>query len=197
MKYFNLRKSDRILIKFKVWKGIMSQSSYFKSRLDPVTLEGIERGDLKSWKTLRVEGSGWNLVGKLSTNPRYVIDITGTDLLSWGSWGGGVNSEKLEKWGIFNLRRSAQILLKFDVWKDSFLRALILNPNRMWWRGGWGGRNLKYWKMLRVEGSRWNLVGKISTSPRYGIDITGTDLLSLGEFGGRVNSKKLEKMRYF
>ena len=27
-------------------------------------------------------------------------------------------------------------------------------------------------------------MGKISTSPRYGIDITGTDLLSLGELGG-------------
>ena len=31
-------------------------------------------------------------------------------------------------------------------------------------------------------------MGKISTSPRYGIDITGTDLLSLGELGGEVNS---------
>ena len=28
------------------------------------------------------------------------------------------------------------------------------------------------------------LGGKISTSPRYGIDITGTDLVSLGELGG-------------
>ena len=27
-------------------------------------------------------------------------------------------------------------------------------------------------------------MGKISTSPRYGIDITGTDLLSSGELGG-------------
>ena len=40
-------------------------------------------------------------------------------------------------------------------------------------------------------------MGKISTSPRYGIDITGTDLLSLRELGGGVNSKKLEKIRYF
>ena len=39
-------------------------------------------------------------------------------------------------------------------------------------------------------------MGKISTSPRYVIDITGTDLLSLGSWGG-VNSEKLEKMRYF
>ena len=40
------------------------------------------------------------------------------------------------------------------------------------------------------------MVGKISTSPRYRIDITGTYLLSLGEFGGGgLNSKKLEKMR--
>ena len=44
-------------MKFEVWKDIVSQSSYFKSRLDLVTLGGIE-GGLKSWKTLRVEGSG-------------------------------------------------------------------------------------------------------------------------------------------
>ena len=72
----------------------MSQRSYFKFRLDPVTLGGIG-GDLKSWKTLRVEGSGWNLARKISTSPIYVIDITGTDPLSLGEWG-RVNSEKLE-----------------------------------------------------------------------------------------------------
>ena len=33
-------------------------------------------------------------------------------------------------------------------------------------------------------------MGKICTSARYVIDITGTDLLSLGEWGeGRVNSR--------
>ena len=43
---------------FEVWKDIMSQNSYFESLLDPVTLGGIEGGgNLKSWKTLRVEGS--------------------------------------------------------------------------------------------------------------------------------------------
>ena len=36
----------------------MSQSSYFKSRLDPMTLGGIEGGNLKYWITLRVEESG-------------------------------------------------------------------------------------------------------------------------------------------
>ena len=35
-------------------------------------------------------------------------------------------------------------------------------------------------------------MGRISTSPRYGIDITGTDLLSFGGFGGGVSSKKIE-----
>ena len=40
-------------------------------------------------------------------------------------------------------------------------------------------------------------MGKISTSPTYVIDITGTDLLSLGDLGERVNSEKLEKMKYF
>jgi len=40
-------------------------------------------------------------------------------------------------------------------------------------------------------------VGKTSTCPRYVTDIAGTDLLSLRELVGRVNSEKLEKMRYF
>jgi len=40
-------------------------------------------------------------------------------------------------------------------------------------------------------------VGKISTSPRYVIAITGTDLLSLGELEGRVNFEKLKNIRYF
>ena len=31
-------------MKFDVWDNIVSQSSYFKSRLDPVTLVGIEGG---------------------------------------------------------------------------------------------------------------------------------------------------------
>ena len=28
-------------------------------------------------------------MGKISTSPRYVIDIIGMDLLSLGEWGGG------------------------------------------------------------------------------------------------------------
>ena len=40
-------------------------------------------------------------------------------------------------------------------------------------------------------------MGKISTSPRYVIDITGTNLLSLGELGGGGNSEKLEKNEVF
>ena len=41
-------------------------------------------------------------------------------------------------------------------------------------------------------------MGKISESSRYVIDITGTDMLSLGELeGGGVKSEKLEKMRHF
>ena len=31
-------------MKFEVWKDIVSQGSYFKSRLNPVILEGIEGG---------------------------------------------------------------------------------------------------------------------------------------------------------
>ena len=40
-------------------------------------------------------------------------------------------------------------------------------------------------------------MGKISRSSRYVIDIAGTDPLYLGELGGWLNSKKLDKMRYF
>ena len=58
--YLNLTLRRQILMKFDVWKDIVSQSSYFKSRPDLVTLGGGELGggNLKSWKTLRVEGSG-------------------------------------------------------------------------------------------------------------------------------------------
>ena len=45
-------------MKFEVRKDIVSQSSYFKSRLGTVTSGGIEGGNLKSWKMLRVEGLG-------------------------------------------------------------------------------------------------------------------------------------------
>ena len=38
---------------------------------------------------------------------------------------------------------------------------------------------------------------KISRSLRYVIDIIGTDPLYWGGGGGRVNSEKLENMRYF
>ena len=40
---------------------------------------------------------------------------------------------------------------------------------------------------------------KISTSPKYVIDITGADLLSFGELGGGggLISEKLETIRYF
>ena len=38
---------------------------------------------------------------------------------------------------------------------------------------------------------------KISTSPKYVIEITGTDPLSLGELGGGGNHEQLEKMRCF
>ena len=37
-------------------------------------------------------------MGKISRSLRYMIDIIGTDLLYWG---GGVNSEKLEKNDLF------------------------------------------------------------------------------------------------
>ena len=69
-----------------------------------------------SWKTLRVDRSGWNLVGRISPSLRYVTDITGSDPLSLGELGGGGgNLEKLEKWGICSLWTGDQILMKFDI----------------------------------------------------------------------------------
>ena len=49
-------------------EGLVAQTSYFKFRPDPVSLGGV--GGWKSWKTLRVERSGWNLMGRIITSPR-------------------------------------------------------------------------------------------------------------------------------
>ena len=51
-------------MKFVVWKDIVSQSSYSKSRPDLVTLKGVLGGDQKSWKTLKSGGIGMKLGGK-------------------------------------------------------------------------------------------------------------------------------------
>ena len=65
----------------------MFQSSYFKSRLDQVTLRGVGGGPKILENVL--EWRDRDEVGKIITSPRYVIDITGTDPLPLGSWGGG------------------------------------------------------------------------------------------------------------
>ena len=53
-------------------------------------------------------------MGKISTIPRYMIDITGTDPVS-GVVGGGINYEKLEKMRYFNLRTGDRISMKCDI----------------------------------------------------------------------------------
>ena len=95
----------------------MSQSTYFKSRPDLLTLGGVGGRNHKSWKTLRVERNleGWNLVGRISTSPRYVIDITGLNPLSLGGGGGVLVRKNLKNRGIFNLQTGDQILMKFDI----------------------------------------------------------------------------------
>ena len=45
-----------ILMKFDIWKDIMSQSSYFKYRPDPVTLGGVGSGSLNLRKRLEWRG---------------------------------------------------------------------------------------------------------------------------------------------
>ena len=68
----------------------MSQSSYFKFRPDLLTLIGVGGRNRKSWKTLRVEQSGWSLVDRISKYRRYMISLTVLDSLSLGELGGGV-----------------------------------------------------------------------------------------------------------
>ena len=45
-------------MKFDIWNDIVSHSSYLKSRPDLMAFGELEGGNLKSWKTLRVEGPG-------------------------------------------------------------------------------------------------------------------------------------------
>ena len=71
-------------MKFYILKEIVSQSSCFKSRPNLVVLGGVGGGNRKSWITLRVERSGQNLVGRICTSLRYVIEITRSDPLSLG-----------------------------------------------------------------------------------------------------------------
>ena len=103
--------------------------------------------------------------------------------------GGTRNLGKRENWGIFILRMGDQILWNLMYRKILCFRCSIFNSN--WIRGHRGlergNRNLgnrKSWKTLGVERSGWNLMGRISTSSRYVIYISGTDPLSLGELGG-------------
>ena len=90
---------------------------------------------------------------KISTSPRYVIGITGTDPLCLGELGGG-NSEQIRNMRNFNLRRSDRILMKFDVWKYIMSQSSYIKyqpyPVKEMLRGG---RNLNSWEKLRVEGS--------------------------------------------
>ena len=67
----------------------------------------------------------------------------------------------------------------------SCLRAAILNSDRIWlhWGGGiWEGETQNLGKHLewRDWDETWWEKISTSTSPRYMIDITGTDPLSLG-----------------
>ena len=73
---FNLRTGDRILMKFDIYK-IFSQSSYFKSRPDLLTLG-------------RVGGGKPEILQNAHECRRYVIDVAGLDPLSLVKLGGGV-----------------------------------------------------------------------------------------------------------
>ena len=64
----------------------MSQSCYFKSRLDPMTFGGVGRAEPKNLgKRLEWRYRDETWWEKISTSSRYKIDITATDPLSWGS----------------------------------------------------------------------------------------------------------------
>ena len=51
-------------------------------------------------------------MGRISTSPRYMTDMTGSALFG-GVGGGGSNSENYK--GICNFRTGDQILMKFDI----------------------------------------------------------------------------------
>ena len=55
-----------------------------------MTLGGVGEGNRKYWKTIRVERSGSNLVGRIRKCHRYVIDVAGLVPLSLGELGGPV-----------------------------------------------------------------------------------------------------------
>ena len=132
-----------------------------------VRLGGSWRGNRKSWKTLRVERLGWNLVGRISTSPRYMVDITRLDLLSFEELerGGGLIQKNeiflIYKWMIGSL-------WNFNILKDFMSeRSYFKSWPNLVTLGGVRGGNQKSWKTLRVERLGWNLVGRTSTSLRY------------------------------
>ena len=64
----------------------MSQSSYFKSQPDLLTMGGVGGENWKSWKMLKVEELVGSLVGRISKCRRYVIEVTELDFCSlWKS----------------------------------------------------------------------------------------------------------------
>ena len=65
-----------------------SQSSYFKSRPDLLTLGGVGGGNLG--KTLGVEESGWNLVDRINKCPLIRDWQNRTGLALFGGVGGRV-----------------------------------------------------------------------------------------------------------
>ena len=54
-----------------------------------MTFGGVGGGPEIVEKRLEWRNRGLNLVGRINTSPRYVIDITGTDLLCLKELGGG------------------------------------------------------------------------------------------------------------
>ena len=100
---------------------------------------GSWRGNRKSWKKLRVERSGWNLVGRISKLCRYMIDVTGLDPLFFGELvgGGGVHCfgslvllDELGKWKFVCVSGTCII------WLDK----VFFFPNSTIWGGGAEGR---------------------------------------------------------
>ena len=58
LRHFNLRTNDRILMKFDIQKELMSQSSYFKSRPDVLTLGDLE-GEILENTEWRNQDEAW------------------------------------------------------------------------------------------------------------------------------------------
>ena len=94
---------------------------------------GVGGGNPKSRKTLRVERSGWNLVGRIRKCRRYVIDVTRLDPLCLGKLGRGVQCfGELVLLDVLGRGELVGVSGTYTNWLDK-----VVLPDSTIWGGGW------------------------------------------------------------